>query len=200
MVDIDALAARLARELAGPSLRAYLPEDGDPLTVCLRALLDKARLLGPPGCGNAVLPRLCRETVCQVWAGVCLTAESRLLYDTLKAGGRVWTVTEGLEPGPWRGETVRRLDGLVENGLTICPAGELVEWMAHGTTAAGLVTARRLGDAFHQGICRIYLACGALVTPLARDFAAEHHMILRRERGNDLGPGGGFGVGGSEER
>ncbi len=200
MVDIDALAARLARELVKPSLRAFLPQNSDPLTVYLHALLDKARLLGPEGCGNAVLPHLRRETVCQVWAGVCLTAESKLLYGVLNGGGRVWTVTEGLEPGPWRGEAVRRLDGLVENGLTICPAGELVGWMTGGATVTGLVTARRLEDAFYQGFCRIYLGRKAVVTPLAQDFAAEHHIMLRRGRGYDLGPGGGLGVGGPEER
>lgn len=198
-MDIDALAARLARELTRPSLRAYLPPDSDPLTAYLRALLDKAGLLGPPGCGNAVLPRLSRETVSQVWAGVCLTADSRLLYDVLKGGGRVWTVTEGLEQ-PWRGELARRLDGLLANGLTICPIGELTGWMTHGATAAGLVTARWLEDAFRRGVTRVQLTRRAVVTPLARDLAAERHILLRRERSYDLGPGGGISVGDPEER
>ncbi len=200
MVDIDALAARLARELAGPPLRAFLPEGSDPLAVYLRALLDKACLLGPPECGNAVLSHLSREMVCQVWAGVCLTAESQRLYSVLNGGGRAWAAAEGLEPGPWRGEVVHRLDGLLENGLTICPAGELTEWMTHGATATGLVTARWLGEAFGRGVCRVQLTRGAVVTPLARDFAAEHHIWLRREWGYDLGPGGGFGVGDPEKR
>lgn len=199
-MDVETLSAHLARELVKPSLRAFLPESGDPLAVYLRALLDKARLLGQPGCGNAVLPRLSRETVCQAWAGVCLTAESRLLYDALNSGGRVWTVTEGLEPGPWRGEASGRLDGLLENGLTICPAGELAGWMTAGDTATGLVTARWLQDALGRGVRRVYLTRRAVVTPLAWDFGAEHHIWIRRERAYDLGPGGGIGLGVPEER
>ncbi len=194
-MDIDALAARLAKELTRPPLRAFLPKDGDPLTVYLRALLDKAGLLGPPGCGNAVLSRLSRETVSQVWAGVCLTAESRLVYDTLNAGGRVWTAAEGMESGPWQGEAARRLDDLTENGLTICPAGELIRWMPAGVTARGLVTARWLADAASRGVSRVMLTRRAVVTPLAYDLAAAGHILMRRGWTCDPGSGGRFGVG-----
>ncbi len=106
---------------------ALLDQPGEPLGAYLRAVLDRAGLLGD-GSGGLVLPVLTGQVVCQVYAGVCPDDRARQVLDALLACRSVWVPEEGLSDlgtGPL-GRLVReRLYTLRRAGLRICPLGRL---------------------------------------------------------------------------
>lgn len=104
-----------------------LDEPGEPLGVYLRHVLEREGLLGD-GAGGLVLPRLTGETICQVYAGVCIEEPARPALEALLSGKRVWCPWEGLEltgRGPLRGLVRERLWALRRSGLVLCPLGQL---------------------------------------------------------------------------
>lgn len=105
---------------------------GEPLGAYLRSALDAAGLLGAGGDG-VVLPVLTGQTVCQVYAGVCLEPQARQVLAALLAGRPVWTPEEGLSDfGTGAlGRLVReRLYTLRRAGLRLCPLGRLAAMAA----------------------------------------------------------------------
>ncbi len=112
---------------------ALLDVPGEPLGVYLRSALDAAGLLGD-GSDGVVLPVLTGQTVCQVYAGVCLEEPARQVLAALLAGRPVWTPEEGLSDlGTGAlGRLVReRLYTLRRAGLRICPLGRLAALAAY---------------------------------------------------------------------
>lgn len=111
-----------------------LDEPGEPLGVYLRHALEAEGALGD-GSGGVVLPVLTGQTICQVYAGVCVEPQARQVLEALLASRPVWTPEEGLSDlgsGPL-GRLVReRLYTLRRAGLRVCPLGRLAALAARG--------------------------------------------------------------------
>lgn len=190
---------------ARPRRPVCLLEDESPRWDYLCRELEARGLLAPgapEALGGVVLPTLAGETVCQVWAGVCLSNESRALFHALLTGGSAWAPWEGvaLGDGVMARRVRSRLEELEEAGLILCPLTQLPDWVERGTPAGGVVTARRVEAAGAAGAAGLALPPGGLATPLARERARELGIFIRGGRGNGIGTGGGLGLGHPEER
>lgn len=142
-MELDGLAAHLARGLvralggkeeAGRVL--FLADPDDPLGAYLRQSIGAETVVTEeteqlPACRGVVLARLTARTVCEVWAGVCLSRESGAVFQALLEGKPVWTPEEGgfwsrIDRNPLGARVKERFCELRRAGLLLLPAGEIV--------------------------------------------------------------------------